>query len=163
MPATDKQLGGRGNVWGTIKEATELDNLGRLAGLGMTRWAKMTYDFTVDGGAIGTLTPANSPLIPVGAIVFGGILDVTTILASGGGATVGLGFGSGAQVASLLAPAAFGGAPWSTTGLKALIPVFTAASSVKVAADTRLTLTIAAGTLTGGKFDVNICYFQGNL
>lgn len=144
-------------LWGNA--SGPIASTGGLAAVGN---AKMTYDFTVDGGAISTITPTNSPTIPQGAVIIGGFIDVTTLLTSGGAATVGLGLGSGAQVASLLAPITVAGAPWSTTGIKPIIPVFTAATAVKVAAATRLTLTIAAFTVTAGKFDVNIQYQMGN-
>lgn len=160
--ATDKQVSSRrGNVWGLIKECVELINSVRRSGLGLQRWAKLTYDFTVDGGAIGTLTLSDAPIIPIGAVIVGGFIDVTTIVV-GAGASIGLGLGSGAQVASILAPAAVAGAPWSTTGLKVIIPVWSVATSVKAAADAALTMTVSGGVLTAGKFDVNIQYMQGN-
>ena len=128
-------------------------------GLGVIGNAKMTYDFAVDGGAIATITPANSPTLPINAIVLGGTIDITTTLTSGGSATIALGLGAGAQAAALKAALAV--ASW-TAGQLALIPVFTAATYVKAAAATALTLTIATATLTAGKFDVNLAYIQGN-
>lgn len=128
-------------------------------GLGVVGNAKMTYDFSVDGGAVSVITPTNSPTIPLGAIILGGTIDITTTLTSGGAATIALGLGSGAQVAALKAALAV--ASW-TAGQLALIPVFTAATYVKSAAATRLTLSIAAAALTAGKFDVNLVYVQGN-
>lgn len=130
------------------------------AGLGAVGVAKMTYDFTVDGGAVATITPSGSPTIPANAIILGGVIDVTTQLTSGGAATIALGLGSGAQAASLLAATAV--ASWTVgTGL-VVIPKFTAATWLKVAAATALTLTVAAFALTAGKFDVNVVYVQGN-
>lgn len=128
-------------------------------GLGVIGNAKMTYDFAVDGGAIGLITPANSPTLPINAIILGGTLDITTTLTSGGSATIALGLGSGAQAAALKAALAV--ASW-TAGQLALIPVFTAATYVKAAAATALTLSIATAALTAGKFDVNLIYLQGN-
>jgi hypothetical protein len=134
-----------------------------ISGLGLIGNAKMSYSFAVDGGAQATITPVNSPLLPIGAIILGGVIDIPVTIPVGVGASIGLGLGSGAQVASILAPAAISGVPWSTIGLKAIIPVFTAATAVKVAAATRLTLTISAANLTAGLFDVNVVYVQGNL
>jgi len=128
-------------------------------GIGAVGNAKMTYSFAVDGGAISTITPTNSPTLPANAIILGGTIDITTTLTSGGAATIALGLGSGAQVASLKAALAV--ASW-TAGQLALIPVFTAATYVKVTAATKLTLTIAAATLTAGRLDVNLVYVQGN-
>jgi len=132
------------------------------SGLGVVGNAKAVYDFATDGGAISTITPRNSPTIPANAIILGGVLEVAVIAASGGAATIGVGLGSGAQVASLQAAVAFNGAPWSTTGMKAVIPVFTVATYVKATAATAITFTIAAATLTGGRFNVNLAYVQGN-
>jgi hypothetical protein len=128
-------------------------------GLGATGNAKMTYDFATDGGAISTITPANSPTLPANAIILGGTIDITVQLTSGGAATIAVGLGSGAQVAALKAATAV--ASW-TAGQLAVIPVFTAATYVKVAAATQLTLTVAAFALNAGRFDVNLVYVQGN-
>lgn len=128
-------------------------------GLGVVGNAKMTYDFAVDGGAVSVITPTNSPTIPLNAIILGGTIDITTTLTSGGAATIALGLGSGAQVASLKAATAV--ATWAA-GQLALVPIFTAATYVKSAAATRLTLSIATAALTAGKFDVNLVYVQGN-
>lgn len=142
-------------VW--VADTTPVQGLG---GLGVTGNAKMTYDFAVDGGAISTITPSNSPTLPAGAIILGGTIDITTQLTSGGAATIALGLGAGAQVAALKAATAV--ATW-VVGQLAMIPVFTAATYVKVAAATPLTVTIAAQALTAGKFDVNVVYVQGNV
>lgn len=129
------------------------------AGLGALGNAKMTYDFTVDGGAIATITPVNSPTIPLGAIIIGGTVDITTQVTSGGAATIALGLGSGAQNAALKGATAVAS---FTVGQMAIIPVFTAATYVKAAAAAQLTLTVAAFTLTAGRFDLNVVYMQGN-
>lgn len=128
-------------------------------GLGVIGNAKMTYDFAVDGGAVSVITPANSPTIPINAIILGGTIDITTTLTSGGAATIALGLGSGAQVAALKAATAVAS---YAAGQLALIPVFTAATYVKAAAAAALTLSIATAALTAGKFDVNLAYIQGN-
>lgn len=131
------------------------------SGVGVVGNAKASYDFATDGGGQVTITPLNSPTIPLGAIILGGVLEVTTIPV-GVGASIGVGLGSGAQVASILAPAAIVGAPWSTTGMKAIIPIFTAATYIKVAAATKLTFTISAANLTAGQFNINLAFIQGN-
>lgn len=148
-------------IWATDNLPVPAGIAGGVAGggLGVIGNAKMTYVFGVDGGAISTITPANSPTLPANAIILGGTIDITTTLTSGGSATIALGLGSGAQVASLKAALAV--ASW-TAGQLALIPIFTAATYVKVAAATRLTLTVATAALTAGVFDVNLVYIQGN-
>lgn len=132
------------------------------SGLGAVGNAKASYDFATDGGAISTITPLNSPTIPIGAIILGGLLEIPVTIPVGVGASIGIGLGSGAQVASILAPAAINGAPWSTIGMKAIIPIFTAATYIKVAASTKLTFTVSATPLSAGQFNVNVVYIQGN-
>lgn len=129
-------------------------------GLGSVGNAKMSYSFATDGGAIATITPANSPTIPLNAIILGGVIDITTTLTSGGAATIALGIGAGAQVASF--KAATGVASYTSGLTLPIIPLFTAATYYKATAAGRLTLTVAAATLTAGKMDVNVIYVVGN-
>lgn len=129
-------------------------------GLGVIGNAKMTYSFAVDGGAIATLTPTNSPTVPIGAIILGGVIDVTTTLTSGGAATIALGFGAGAQVAAL--KAATGVASYSAGLTLPVVPVFTAATYYKLTAAAKISLTVAAAALTAGVMDINLVYLQGN-
>lgn len=129
------------------------------AGLGVVQSAKVTYDFAVDGGAQGTITPANSPQLPSKAIILGGALDITTTLTSGGSATIALGTSAGSSTTSLKGATAV--ASW-TAGFLAIVPVFTAATYVKLSAAGKPTLTIATADLTDGKFDLNLVYCVGN-
>lgn len=152
------QSPGRGNLWASIKQLV----LGKTAinpsdqtGAGGAQVVKATYDFTVDGGAIATITPVFSQIIPAGAIVFGGLIDVV-VAPLGGGASVAIGFGSGAQAAALKAATVV--ATYAIGAILPLIPVWTAASAVKVAADTQMTFTISGGALTAGKICVQIYY-----
>lgn len=147
-----------GTILSPIWSATDGPISGN-GGLGVIGNAKMTYDFAVDGGAISTITPSNSPIIPVNAIILGGTCDITTQLTSGGAATIALGLGAGAQVAALKAATAVAS---YVAGQLAIIPVFTAATYYKATAAAALSLTIAAFALTAGKMDVNVVYIQGN-
>lgn len=131
-----------------------------LGGLGVTSNAKFTYDFAVDGGAVSTITPSNSPIIPAKAIILGGVIDITTTLTSGASATIALGLGSGAQVAVLKAATAV--ATWAAGLTVPIIPVFTAASYYKATAAAQMTLTVATAALTAGKMDVSVVYVMGN-
>lgn len=160
------QFSTRGQMWAMLKEAANfgfqaLMPFERNNGKGLVGNAKMTFDFSVDGGAIGTITPVNSPQLPAGAIILGGVIDITTALLSGGAATIALGLGSGAQVASLKAATAV--ATYALGMAVPVVPLFTAATYVKVAAETQMTLTVAAFALTAGKMDVNIVYVVGNV
>lgn len=113
------------------------------------------YDFAVDGGAVSDIDLTKSAVIPANAVIVGGFIEVDTALTSGGSATVALKVeGAG----DILAAAAFGGAPWSTTGRKSVIPVFTGATTVKTSAARKVQATVAAAALTAGSFDVVLFY-----
>jgi hypothetical protein len=123
--------------------------------------AKGEYDFAVDGGAVSTIVlraSADDELgndLPPSAVILGGYIEVDTILASGGAPTVAI---NSEGAGDLQAAAAFGGAPWSTTSRKSIVPVFTGATSVKTTVRRQLAITIAAAALTGGKFRVVVLY-----
>jgi hypothetical protein len=113
------------------------------------------YDFAVDGGAVSSITLRGDGLIPAGAIIMGGYVRVATALTSGGAATVAI---NSEAAGDLVAAAAVSGAPWSTTGRKSVIPVFTGATSVETTAARALVATIATAALTAGKFRVGVFY-----
>lgn len=120
------------------------------------------YDFAVDGGAVGTITlrcnggSSLGGVIPAGSVITGGYIEVDTAVTSGGAAT--LGVNSEAAGDLLAAGTLVSGAPWSSTGRKAIIPVFTAASTVKTTVTRSLTVTVAVAALTAGKFRVVVFY-----
>jgi hypothetical protein len=114
------------------------------------------YTFAVDGGAISTIALTSGTPIPSGSIIRAAWIDVLTILASGGGATVALMIEGAADVQ---AAAAFGGAPWSTTGVKLSSARTYAIAPIKTTADRNISAVIAGGTLTGGIFDVYVDYW----
>lgn len=117
------------------------------------------YSFAADGGAVGaiTLRSGNSAGngIPGGSVILGGYIEVDTAVTSGGAATISVG-SEGA--ADLLAATAISGAPWSTTGRKSVIPVFTGVTTVKTTVARSLTITIATAALTAGAFRVVVFY-----
>lgn len=115
------------------------------------------YSFAVDGGAESTITLRSStgPL-PVGSVVTGGYMDVTTALDSAGAAT-----GAVQVVAAndTINAAAFDGAPWSTTGRKDIIPDATGSTALKTtAAATSPALVIGGAALTAGVFKLVLYY-----
>lgn len=118
--------------------------------------AKFSYDFDVEGGAVGDITLRGTPL-PSKAIVWDGVVDVITPLTGGAGATAAVATPQSAN--DLITAAAVGGAPWSTTGSKALTPVGTAAASIKLTAERKPKLTVAVNDLTAGKFNLFIEYY----
>src|SRR4030042_789496 len=94
--------------------------------------AKFSYDFDALGGAVGDITLGGAPL-PVKAIVWEGCVDVITPLTGGGSATAAV---STAQSANdLITAADITGAPWSTAGAKALVPVGDASHAIKMTAE----------------------------
>jgi hypothetical protein len=118
-------------------------------GLPSDKILRATYDFAVHGGAVGSIS---LPLtVPSGVIVSDGMLDVITAPTSGGSATVAVQLNAADDI---VAAAAISGAPWSTTGLKNIVPVGTAATAVKTTASRTLTAVVGTAALTAGKFDV---------
>jgi hypothetical protein len=133
----------------------------QIEGTRRLKEAKGEYDFAVDGGAISTIilrASADDSVgneVPNGAVIEGGYIEVLTILASGGAATVAV---NSEAAGDLQAAAAFNGAPWSTTGKKSITPAFTGATVVTATAKRNLAIAIAAAALTGGKFRVVVFY-----
>lgn len=129
-----------------------------ISGTGQVSLAKATYDFSVDGGAISTITFATNATIPSGAIILGGIIDVLTPGTTSASGTMALGTSAGSSTTSLKAALAAA----SYTGLVAVVPVFTAATMVKLTAAGQITGTIATGALTAGKWNVIVAYVLGS-
>ena len=147
---------GRGNMWAMIRKLVESqggNNPGDQQGGAAAQVIKATYDFTLDGGAIASVNLVNSPVIPAGMIVFGGLIDGIT-LPVGPGASIAVGFGTGAQAAALKAATVI--ATYAAGSVLAIIPVWTAASAVKVAADSKISVTVSGAVLTAGKFAIQI-------
>ena len=117
------------------------------------------YDFAVDGGAIGTIvlrgSGANGGSLPNGAVVEGGYIEIDTAFTTGTAATMAIQIeaANDLQTATVVS-----GAPYSTTGRKAIVPVFTAATTIKTTAARSLTAVIATGTITAGKGRVVVFY-----
>ncbi|HEV8639454.1 MAG TPA: hypothetical protein VG370_35035 [Chloroflexota bacterium] len=128
---------------------------GAPAVYGAIRGVRARYDFAADGGAVGTIGLVGSAVIPSGAVVLGGFVDVVTPPTSGGAGTVAVQVEAAGDV---VAAAAVSGAPWSTAGRKSVIPVFTGASSLKTTAARDVSAVIAAADLTAGVFDVYLFY-----
>lgn len=130
-----------------------------IKGSGPIAFAKAQYDFSVDGGAVSTITPTSNTTIPANAIILGGIIDVLTTFTSGGSATIAVGTSAGSSTTSLKAATAVA---TYTAGLLAVVPVFTAATMVKLTAAGQITLTIGTAALTDGKANVIVAYLQSN-
>lgn len=83
--------------------------------------------------------------IPAGTIVVDGMLDVITAFASGGAATVAIGFQAAGDIRAASAMSAL------NTGLKNIIQLGTAATATKATADRQVVVDVAAAALTAGK------------
>ena len=124
--------------------------------VGMPAVAHFHYDATVQGGtqAASPIAVAGATLIPNHSYVFGGELFVNTI-AAGTGASVALQL-EGAN--DVISAAAISGAPWSTTGKKAIVPVFTSATTILTTAARDLSVVVTAADLTALVFDLFLLY-----
>ena len=121
-----------------------------------TTMIDVTFD-EVD--AIGT---ANiGPSIPDNAIILGAYMEVLTAVV-GAGASISLGIEAAAD---LQAAAAVAGAPWSTTGFKALSALAAqppaATSFIKLTAARQLIVVTSAAVLTAGRFVVYVRWAPG--
>lgn len=128
-------------------------------GNGLMRVARATYDFAVDGGAIGPHTLGVT--LPVGAIVTGGFIDViTTCVTAGADAgTMAISVQAANDIVTATAVVTAGDI-WDA-GRHAIAPKSNTpeTTSVKVTTTAKLiTATIAVQAFTAGKFIVFLNY-----
>ena len=109
------------------------------------------YDFSKDGGAVGTISLDEQ--LPAGALVRSGILHVTTAVTSGGSATVALHVNSSEDIL-----AATGKASLTLNALLDVVPVGTAATAIRCTANKGLSVVIGTAALTAGAFTVALDY-----
>jgi hypothetical protein len=108
------------------------------------------YNFAVDGGAVGDIDLTPTGAVPALAVITHGFMEVDAAV-TGAGASVAVKVeGAG----DIVAAAAISGAPWSTTGLKSVIPVGTGATAVKTTVARKIQATVSGAVLTAGAFDV---------
>lgn len=135
-----------------------------LGGMGNKVTFVYEYDFAVDAGAIGTITlraPGQTvgqtgPVMPTNFILANAFVDVITAFT---GATAQMAL-SVQTAGDLVAATVVTGAPYSTTGIKATVPVWTAAAAIKLTASRQPTAVITVAGVTAGKFRV---YIEGYL
>jgi hypothetical protein len=117
------------------------------------------YDFAVSGGAISTINlvplDGSSGTIPSGAVITDTVVEVLTAVTSGGAGTAALKIEAANDVVNATVVS---GAPWSTTGRKAGIPL-SAATSLKTTAARTPAVVIAAFAATAGKFRLYVSYY----
>jgi hypothetical protein len=116
--------------------------------------AQATYDFSVDGGAEGTITPATNAVIPANAIVMNQVIDWTTPAAGNNNVTA---IGLTGQDAALLDPT-------ERVNLTGIIPgnvqFQTSSTWLKLAADSSITLTVTQAPLTAGVCNIWVFYLS---
>lgn len=110
------------------------------------------YDFAIHGGAIASI--GLGVKLPPGAVVLSGLMKVITVPV-GAGASIGVLLATSGDV---VAVAALSGAPWSTTGIKDVVPVGTAATMIALTAEKELTVVVSAAVLTAGKWELVLNY-----
>lgn len=125
-------------------------------GLGAMRTARAKYDFAVDGGAQGAITPATNCTIPDNAIILFGLANSTTAVTGGGGATISLGTTAGSSATSLKNAEAI--ASFGADSLVALVPGMSAASAVKMTAAGQIKVTVGTANLTAGVIEITLLY-----
>lgn len=138
-------------------EASRKYRLGDRVTKQMTHDQTCVYDFSVLGGAVGSVNLRDherlgqSCVIPKNAIIQHVLIDVLTPGTTSASGTMALTAQSAGDLKAALAAASY-------TGVVAGIPVDTAATAIKLTADRTIVGTIATGALTAGKWNVHIRY-----
>lgn len=115
-----------------------------------------TYDFAVHGGAVGTIPLGVT--MQKGTVIWDGFVRVLTALGSAAAGTASL---KVVNSEDLVADAAVSGAPWSSTGLKNVIPDGAAAQAIEVTTEgTDISLVITTGALNAGKMEIHLWISQ---
>jgi hypothetical protein len=115
--------------------------------------ATATYDFSVDGGAISTITLKTNTTLPAGAIISGATVHAATAPV-GTGATVAIGTLAGSSTTSILTATAI-----TSLTLNAVITgTVTGAAPIRLTAAGAITVTIATAALTAGKLKIYVHY-----
>jgi len=120
---------------------------GVFTGGGGIRTVTAEYNFAVHGGAQSSIVIGN---VPLGTTILGGWMNVETSPV-GAGASIGVTIEGAGDV---VAVAAISGAPWSTTGKKAILPKRNtpeASSTITTTAARNILFVISGADLTAGK------------
>jgi hypothetical protein len=122
------------------------------------RIAHAQYSFAVDGGAVGTITPAHNFSLPANAVITNVVINSTTAVTSGGSATVALGTTAGSTASAFVAATAK--ASFSINAFVQGVPVpQTSSTFVKMSAAGQLQVTVATAALTAGVIEVYVFYY----
>ena len=122
---------------------------GVFTGGSTIRTVTAEYSFARHGGAISSITIGS---LPAGHRVVGGYMNVETVPV-GAGASIGITLEGAGDIVTV---AAIVGAPWSTTGLKAINPKRNTPESTSVLTTVarNLLFVISGAVLTAGKVQV---------
>lgn len=112
--------------------------------------AKAVYDFSVDGGAVSTITPQQTETIPAGAVVTNVYAVEDTAFTSSGAATVQLKAGSTALTDAEAYNTGFTGADE--------ISLASSATAIEVATAGSLVVTVGTAALTAGVVNFSVEY-----
>ncbi len=129
-----------------------------LMGFGV---ARATFNPSATSGERTVAAHTLGVTIPDKAIVCGGVVQVNTAFTSAAStATIAISI-QGAD--DIIAAAAVSGAPFSSTGLKAIVPKINTPETTGIAltAARLVTATVAVQALTAGKATINLVYLMG--
>ena len=132
---------------------------GDADGLGVLRVARATFDLAVEANrAVGA--HGLGVTLPAQAIVVGGFMEVNPALTGETDATLAMSVLSANDIQTAVAVS---GAPWSTTGRKAIVPKANTpeSTSIKLTAAKEITATVAVAALLTGKVTVYLYYVEG--
>lgn len=138
--------------------ADEIKQADGGSGFGDLRMAKAIYDFSVDGGAVSTITPKKTVALPANAVIVASTINSTTAVTSSGSATVAVGTSAGSSSTAILG--ATGKASLSANALINGVPVF--ATPVKLTAQGNITFTVGTAALTAGVIEAVVFYYTAN-
>ncbi len=139
-----------------VESGGALEIEGAADGLMAVGLAVATYDFAVDGGAVGA--HGLGVTIPDNAIILDGMVDVITTCTTAGAdaGTMAIHVEGANDIVAAIAVSDVSN-PWDA-GLHAIVPLGTAATAVKTTAAREITATIAGQEFTAGKFVVFLRY-----
>lgn len=120
--------------------------------------AKAIYDFSVDGGAVSTITPAKNTTIPANAILLGGFAKASAAaaLTAIAGTTISIGTSAGSSATALLGTTAGAIANWAAAAIIPLVP--TLAVPVQLTAAGLITFSPGTHAVTAGIVEIYVFF-----
>lgn len=128
---------------------------GSSANQGITTFPRVAiayFDFAVDGGAQGQITPTKTVTIPAGSVILGASLHVTTAVTSAGSATVSADLISAADLVAATGKASL------TDDAVIAGKVAPDANPLVTVANTAIKITVAAADLTAGTIAIIVLF-----